>query len=129
VFLFTPIPDAGRIRERTMLSLFATLISLQAAPAAAQTTYDAALRCSGLSQAASELEGGETSRGKRLYDAALYWSLQTNLLARQAGRAQAQADAEQARARVQAVREFSGQQATAARAELERCLAQTPALG
>ena len=41
----------------------------------AQTTrlvsYDEAVRCAGLTQAASELEGGESRYGRTLYDAAL----------------------------------------------------------
>jgi len=49
---------------------------------AAQTPpYEEAVRCAGLTQAASELEGSESARGRSLFDASLYWSLTASQLA------------------------------------------------
>lgn len=90
-------------------------------------SYDEAVRCAGLTQAASELEGSESARGRSLFDAALYWSLTAGQKAENAGRS-AQADADQTRARMRAVRELSADDA-AARTALDACLQQTPNLG
>ena len=90
--------------------------------------YDEVVRCAGLTQAASELEGGETGEGRTLYDAALYWSLNATQSANAAGRTTAVAEAEQTRARIRAVRELSTNNAEA-RAGLQRCRARTPRLG
>ena len=87
-------------------------------------SYDEAVRCAGLTQAASELEGGESGEGRSLYDAALYWSL----TAVQMAQAAARPPADQTRARIRAVREISSRDA-AARADLDRCRARTPELG
>jgi hypothetical protein len=51
-----------------------SLTGAQAAPVQ-PLPYEEAVRCAGLTQAASELEGGESGEGRALYDAALYWSL------------------------------------------------------
>ena len=91
-------------------------------------TYEEVLRCAGLTQAASELEGGESAEGRALSDAALYWSLTAIQMAQGAGRTPTQAEAEQTRARVRAVRELTGDDA-AARTGLQRCRARTPNLG
>ena len=91
-------------------------------------SYDAAVRCAGLTQAASELEGGESGEGRSLYDAALYWSLTAMQMAQSAARPQATAEADQTRARIRAVREL-GAEDSGARAELARCRAQTPEMG
>lgn len=104
-----------------------SLAGAQAAPGDTPT-YDEAVRCSGLSQAASEMEGGESVEGRALYDAALYWSLTSAQLARGAARTDAQADEDQTRARIRAVRELAARDA-AARADLTRCRARTPHLG
>lgn len=104
-----------------------SLVGAQAAPGDAPT-YDEAVRCSGLSQAASEMEGGESAEGRALYDAALYWSLTSGQTARGAGRTDAQADADQTQARIRAVRELAARDAVA-RADLARCRARTPHLG
>ena len=90
--------------------------------------YDDVIRCAGLAQAASELEGGETGEGRALYDAALYWSLTAIQAAQGSGRAAAAAEADQTRARVRALRELSAGDAEA-RAALQRCRAQTPRMG
>lgn len=110
-----------------MIAAFA-LSALVLAAAQDAPAYPDSLRCAGLTQAASELEGGESARGRTLYDAALYWSLAAMQAARQAGRGEAQAEADQTRARLAAVRELSAAD-PAARAALDRCLARTPDLG
>jgi hypothetical protein len=92
------------------------------------TSYQAAVRCAGLTQAASELEGGETPRGRMLFDAALYWSLAAGQAADAAERDAAVSDNDQTRARIRAVRELS-EEDDDARDDLSRCLARTPDLG
>lgn len=104
------------------------VLSTAAAQQARPPSYDAAVRCSGLTQAASELEGGESGEGRSLYDAALYWSLTAMQMAQSAARPPATAEADQTRARIRAVRELSAGDG-AARAELARCRAQAPAMG
>ena len=113
----------------SLMALMAGLsfAGVQAAPGETPT-YDQAVRCSGLTQAASEMEGGESVEGRALYDAALYWSLTSGQMARGAARTDAQADADQTRARIRAVRELVAHDA-AARADLARCRARTPHLG
>lgn len=91
-------------------------------------SYDEAVRCAGLTQAASEMEGGESVEGRSLYDAALYWSLTTMQMAQAAARPVAATEADQTRARMQAVRELSADDADA-RAALQRCRMRTPDLG
>jgi len=91
-------------------------------------TYAEALRCSGLAQAASELEGGESGEGQALYDAALYWSLTTIQSGQAARRPTATVEAEMTRARVQAVRELTARNEVA-REALQQCRARTPSLG
>lgn len=99
----------------------------QAAPVQA-LAYEDIVRCSGLASAASELEGGESTEGRALYDAALYWSLTAIQAAQTAGRSPAVAEADQTRARIRAVRELSADNAEA-RAALQACRARTPRLG
>lgn len=112
------------------LALTATL-SLSAAQTA-QPSYDEAVRCAGLTQAASELEGGESGEGRSLYDAALYWSLTAMRMAQLAppptARSPAAAEADQTRARIRAVRELTARDA-GARSDLQRCRARTPDMG
>lgn len=91
-------------------------------------SYDEAVRCAGLTQAASELEGGESDQGRSLSDAALYWSLAAMQAAQAGGRSPSLAEADQTRARIRAVREITSQDADA-RAALQRCQARTPRLG
>ena len=57
------------------VSLTIAGLMLQQAPAAGLVSYEESVRCAGLTQAASELEGGESAEGRSLYDAALFWSL------------------------------------------------------
>ena len=106
------------------------VLSLGAAQAAPQQppSYDEAVRCAGLTQAASELEGGESGEGRSLYDAALYWSLTAMQMAQTTARPPAATEADQTRARIRAVRELSTGDA-GARTALERCRARTPDLG
>jgi hypothetical protein len=109
------------------LTAVLTLSGAQAARAPVMS-YDETVRCSGLTQAASELEGGESAEGRALYDAALYWSLTVIQVAEASGRPGARADADQTRARIRAVRELAADNAQA-RAELQRCRTRTPSLG
>jgi hypothetical protein len=105
-----------------------TALMFLSAPAAEGTaSYQEAVRCAGLTQAASELEGGESRTGRTLYDAALFWSLSALQMAQSAARPAETAEADQTRARIRAVRELDADE-TAARAELQRCLARAPRL-
>jgi len=99
-----------------------------AAPVRGLLSYDETVRCAGLTQAASELEGGESAEGKSLFDAALFWSLSASQAAQASGRAAAAADAEQTRARIQSVRQLGAGSADA-KSALQRCRARTPDLG
>lgn len=89
--------------------------------------YVEVVRCAGLTQAASELEGGESPEGRRLFDAALYWSLAASQAAMAGGRSPEEADTDQTRARILAVRQLGSGNAEA-RADLATCLRRTPAL-
>lgn len=100
----------------------------QAAPPPQPASYDEAVRCAGLTQAASELEGGESQEGQSLYDAALYWSLRAMQMAQSAARPAAAAQADQTGARIRAVRALSTDDPQA-RTGLQRCRAWTPDLG
>ena len=114
-----------------MFLLLATTVALavQAAPPRVSlVSYDEAVRCAGLAQAASELEGGESSAGKSLFDVALYWSLAAGQAATAAGKSANTADADQNRARLLAVRQLNAGDEEA-RAALRRCRARTPHLG
>jgi hypothetical protein len=111
-----------------------TLLSFSGAQAAAAPAplrvqnLDQVIRCAGLTQAASELEGGESGDGRALYDAALFWSL-TAIQAGQAARhAPAATETRVTRARIAAVRELTIGDA-AARTQLQRCRERTPSLG
>jgi hypothetical protein len=109
------------------VSLVAVL-SLGAAQQTQASPYEEAVRCAGLTQAASELEGGESGEGRSLYDAALYWSLRAMQMAQADARPAAPAETDQTRARIRAVRELSADD-PAARAALENCRTLTPDLG
>lgn len=91
-------------------------------------SYAEAVRCAGLTQAASELEGAESAHGRSLYDAALYWSLAAMQAGQAAGRTTVLAEADQTGARVAAVRQLTEQDAET-RAALARCRTLTPDLG
>ena len=84
-------------------------------------------RCAGLTQAASELEGGESPEGRALYDAALYWSLAAMRAGTAAGRTSQAAENDQTRARIEGVRQLSAD-APAARAALRQCRERAPKL-
>lgn len=116
--------------------LVAALLALSVVAGEAQTPapsrapalpYAETLRCSGLTQAASELEGGESGEGRALYDAALYWSLTTLQSGQAELKSAATVETEMTRARVQAVRELTARNATA-REALKACRARTPSL-
>ena len=91
-------------------------------------SYEEAVRCAGLTQAASELEGGESREGRALYDAALYWSLAAMRAGTAAGKTPRAAEADQTRARIEGVRELSAG-TPASRAALQRCRERAPDLG
>ena len=65
--------------------ILAGLVGAEPAQENELVSYAEAVQCAGLTQAASELEGGESVEGKRLYDAALYWSLAAMQAATTAG--------------------------------------------
>ena len=112
-----------------MITMAVTVaLSLSAAQASQTPSYDEAVRCAGLSQAASELEGGESGEGRSLYDAALYWSLTAMQMAQTAARPARTAEADQSRARIRAVRELIADDPDA-RTALQRCRTLTPDLG
>lgn len=116
-----------------MFTLFAMALTLtQTQTPAIQPgslmAYEDVVQCAGLTQAASELEGGESDDGRTLYDAALYWSLTAGQAASASNRAPAAAEADQRRARLDAVRRLSAGDAEA-RAALQRCRRRTPDLG
>lgn len=111
-----------------LLLAVATVMTASQSPGdAALVSYDQSVRCAGLTQAASELEGGESREGRSLFDAALYWSLASMNAAQASGRSETAAEADQTRARVRAVRQLSDGD-DAARAELGRCRRLTPDL-
>ena len=122
--------DAGGRRGKSFMIVAVAMAVLTGLSGQAPelTGYQAAVRCAGLTQAASELEGGETPRGRMLFDAALYWSLAAGQAADAAGREAAVSDNDQTRARIRAVRELS-ESNDDARDALSRCLARTPDLG
>ena len=98
------------------------------APRARLVSYDEAVRCAGLTQAASELEGGESRYGRALYDAALYWSLAAMQAATASGRDPVAAENDQTRARLDSVKRLSAGEAEA-REVLQSCRQKTPRLG
>ena len=107
---------------------FAAQTAAPAVRPAVLTSYDEAVRCAGLTQAASELEGGESAEGRALFDAALYWSLAASQAAQASGRNPDASDADQTRARITAVQQLNAANADA-RAALQRCRQRTPDLG
>lgn len=111
-----------------LLALMAVISLTAQTPRPEPLSYEETLRCAGLAQAASELEGGESAEGRSLSDAALYWSLTAIQMASAAGRPATQAEAEQTRARVRAVRELTADD-QAAKTNLQRCRVRTPNLG
>lgn len=113
------------------ISLIAQFLTVQSTPAnntvPSLTSYDQAIHCAGVTQAASELEGGESVNGRRLFDAALYWSLSTIQATRVAGRDPLAADRAITRIRVSAVQRLSGND-EAIRHQLNECLRKAPRL-
>ena len=105
---------------------FVNLALLQQ-PAAGLVSYEEAVRCAGLTAAASELEGGESAEGRSLYDAALYWSLAAMQAGTAAGKSSRAAEADQTRARIEAVRQLNAD-TPASRTALQRCRQRAPDL-
>lgn len=91
-------------------------------------SYAETVRCAGLTQAASEMEGGESAAGRSLSDAALFWSLSAAQAATAMGKTEAESDRDQTTARVRAVGELS-RNLEQARGGLATCQARTPNLG
>ena len=115
-----------------MLVILTSLAALSVQAAAPAPTvrlmpYEEVVRCAGLTQAASELEGGESGEGRALFDAALYWSLAAIQAAGVSGREPVRADADQTQARILAVRQLGAENAEA-RTELATCRRRTPDL-
>ena len=108
--------------------ILAGLVGAEPAQENELVSYAEAVQCAGLTQAASELEGGESVEGKRLYDAALYWSLAAMQAATAAGRDPVASENDQTRARLDSVKRLSAGEADA-RAVLQRCRQKTPRLG
>ncbi len=111
-----------------LMALMAALSLIAQTARPGPLSYDEAVRCAGLTQAASELEGGESAEGRALTDAALYWSLAAAQAAAAGGRASALAEADQTRARIRAVRQLATDDEST-RSALQRCRARTPNLG
>lgn len=113
------------------LSLIAQLLSVESTSSnntvASLTSYDQAIHCAGLTQAASELEGGESINGRRLFDAALYWSISTIQATRVAGRDPIAADRAITRIRVRAVHSLTAKD-EATQHRLNECLRKAPSL-
>lgn len=106
--------------------------SAQARVPVAPPATGEAVRCAGLTQAASELDGEregarDASAAKRLYDAGLYWALTAMQAARSAGRTEEAAEADQTRSRTDALARLR-EGSSDAQADLARCLARTPNL-
>lgn len=124
LFAFTVIMAQAQIQPQT---LFQAQPQVQTAPPRL-VSYHEAVQCAGLTQAASELEGGESRYGRQLYDAALYWSLAAMQAATTAGRDPILAERDQTRARLSSVRRLSAGESDA-RAALQRCRQSAPRLG
>ena len=105
-------------------SALATLATAQAAPAA---DYAAAVRCAGLTQAASELEGGESRYGRALADSALFWTLTAFQAAASHNITYTAAEVDQRVARLQSVRRLNADDPLARR-QLQQCRQKTPRL-
>lgn len=91
-------------------------------------SYSETVTCAGVTQAASELEGTETERGRRLFDAALYWSLTTIQIGKASGRPDVRTERDMTTARIRAVRDLSRQHAETLTL-LEKCIKSAPSLG
>lgn len=99
---------------------------LSQGPSAA-ADYKAALSCAGLTQAASELEGGESRYGRALADAALFWTLTSFQAAAAANINYVTAETDQRNLRLQSVRRLSLDEPLAKR-QLQQCRQKTPRL-
>jgi hypothetical protein len=106
-----------------------TLLLLIAAAAAPGPLppYAESIRCAGLAEGAAGLEDPATARGRRLYDAAIFWGMAASERARKDGLSPDRFTADQKRAAEQAGAELRGGGGGAA-AELDRCLERVPPL-
>lgn len=89
--------------------------------------YALAVRCAGLTQAASELEGSESRYGRSLADSALFWTLTAFQGATAQNISYTAAEAEQRVARIQSVRRLNAGEPLARR-QLQNCRQKTPRL-
>ena len=115
-----------------MASALTSLPPQEAAQANAPTPivmpYADVIACAGVTQAMSELEGGESEHGRRLYDAALYWSLTAIQLGQASGRPDVRTETDMTNARIRSVRELNRHDAKAVE-HLENCIKSAPKLG
>lgn len=107
-----------------LLSFALTLLA--AAGAKPLPTYDDALACAGVTQAATDF--GKTPESAKAFDSAIYWSMAAMEVARTNGltAVAAQADQDKARKDYKALLDDDD---TAAWADLAGCLKATPATG
>lgn len=114
-------------------AMMALVVAGQTAPAGLPArplvvSYSESVACAGLAQAGSELEGNESDRGRRLFDAALYWSLTTIQMGKASGRLDLQIERDLSGARIRAVRDLS-RRTPEATEQLSKCVRAAPALG
>ena len=115
------------------LAMSVLLASSQNAPAVPAArplvvSYADSVACAGVTQAGSELEGNESDRGRRLFDAALYWSLTTIQMGTTSGRPDNLTERDLANARIRSVRELS-RRTPATLDRLEKCVKSAPSFG
>lgn len=110
-----------------LVSIFSALAILTPGQAMQAVDYSAAVRCAGLTQAASELEGGESRYGRALADSALFWTLTAFQAAASNDITYAAAEVDQRVARVQSVRRLNADEPLARR-QLHQCRQKTPRL-
>lgn len=115
------------------LAMTLLLASGQSAPAAPAVrpllvSYADAVACAGVTQAGSELEGNESERGRRLFDAALYWSLTTIQMGKASGRPDTLTERDMSNARIRSVRELSRRNSETVE-RMEKCIKSAPSLG
>ena len=118
-----------------MASALALAQSAQPVPAEAQAhgstpivmSYASVIACAGVTQAMSELEGGESDQGRRLYDVALYWSLSAIQLAQATGKSDLRTEQDMTNARIRAVRELHNRDPHTLE-HLDKCMKSAPGL-
>jgi len=109
------------------VAISSALVVLTSGQAVQVVDYPTAVRCAGLAQAASELEGGESRYGRTLADSALFWTLTAFQAADSRQISYVTAETDQRNARLLAVKRLS-QGEPLARRQLQQCRQQTPRL-